>query len=259
MSELSKKAFLRTLKGAPLSILIGLWVHGAMDRKAMIARTGWGKTAVDDALFFLEDLELIERPHYRKWTISDGFKQLPFYKLGKPEIPFGGTSVKTIEMPEVPLNGTSAQNGRPEIPPGGTSAADLSDLIRSDDEDEEDVDVVLPPHAMGSLWILESIGVGGNDVYKMANYKPFEVLGAWWYVVGADWAKNPKAVLCTHLLRGHRTPRGYLELARWWFAHPEEHGVLKEALYSGEPTVSLSKRGRESAAAVIKQLGELQL
>lgn len=259
MSNLSKHTFLRFLKGAPLSILIGLWVHGAMDRKSLVRRTGWGKTSVDEALVLLEECELINRPHYRKWALSDGFHQLPFANLGLPESPLRGTSAKTIDMPEVPSGGTSANYVNPEVPSGGTSGPTLSDQIRSEDEEEEIVDNVLPPFFDTSMWLLETIGIGGKDVPKMAQYKPHEVLGAWWYLNSSDWAKNPRAVLCTHLLRGQRTPYGFLELAQWYFDHGEEHELLTEALYSGTVEISLSHRGRESAAKVLKQLGELSL
>ena len=79
--NLEKQTFLRVLKGAPLSVLLALWVHGAMSRKELVRKTGWQKDTVDNALDFLSDLKLIERPHYRKWALSDGFHQLPFPSL----------------------------------------------------------------------------------------------------------------------------------------------------------------------------------
>ena len=81
--NLEKETFLRVLKGAPLSVLLALWVHGAMDKKGLSIKTGWKEDTIGDALAFLGDLKLVERPHYRKWTVSDGFEQLPFPALAE--------------------------------------------------------------------------------------------------------------------------------------------------------------------------------
>lgn len=83
--DLEKETFLRVLKGAPLSVLVGLWVHGAMSRKDLKRKTGFDLKTVDDALAFLDDLKLVDRPHYRKWCIASGFYQLPLARVGLPE------------------------------------------------------------------------------------------------------------------------------------------------------------------------------
>lgn len=238
--NLEKETFLRVLKGAPLSVLLSLWVHGGMDRKAIMLKTGWKKEAVDDALAFLSDLDLVARPHYRHWALGDGFKHLPFPNL-LPESPKNGLSGLIVETAESPKNGTSATALAAESPKNGTSGA-TSDQIRSDDE-EENVDKLLPAHFGMSLHLLESIGMGGACVERMAAHKPFEVLGAWWYLVAGGWAKNPKAVLRSHLLNGKRTPRGYLELAGWWLEHVDKHEQLETAVVDGGHVEGLSGAG----------------
>ncbi len=110
MNSLDKSTFLRVLKGSPLSVLIALAVHGPMGRKQIIVKTGWKKAAVDDALAFLNELDLIARPHYRKWALTDSFYQLPM-PFKNPESPLNGLSdpILTIEATsaESPKNGTS--------------------------------------------------------------------------------------------------------------------------------------------------------
>ena len=100
MSELGKATFLRVLKGAPLSVLIGLWVYGPMGRTQLKRKTGWDVKTLDDALAFLMDLELVCRPHYRKWALADRFKQLPLAHLALPESGEFPSSAKRSLLPE---------------------------------------------------------------------------------------------------------------------------------------------------------------
>ncbi len=302
MSELNKGTFLRVLKGSPLSVLMALWIYGAMDRKQIMVKTGWKKAAVDDALAFLEDLELIERPHYRQWSLASGFYQLPL-PFSEIESPKNGLSVLVSANPESPKNGTSADSEKSESPKNGTSANDeisespkngtsgivgnsespkngTSEVVelaespknglsappsdrsdRSDDEEEDEVDRFLPAHFAMSKHLLESIGIGGKELYQMAQYKPFEILAAWWYLLGSGWAKNPEAVLRSHLLKGHVTPRGYLDLSRWWFEHPDEHQDLVEVAMRGGhgQVIGLSPRGMKAAIKVCTEVGGLAL
>ena len=74
-----------------------------------MVKTGWKKAAVDDALAFLEDLELIERPHYRQWSLASGFYQLPL-PFSEVESPKNGLSALVSVNPESPKNGTSADS-----------------------------------------------------------------------------------------------------------------------------------------------------
>ncbi|MCP5098864.1 MAG: hypothetical protein GY943_25210, partial [Chloroflexi bacterium] len=213
MSELSKATFLRVLKGAPLSVLIGLWVHGPMGRTQLKRKTGWDLKTLDDALAFLDDLELVTRPHYRKWALADGFKQLPLANLGLPE---SGNSPSSAQRPLLAESGNSpsstyvndsedgnspssdfANNSESGNSPSSANAngaesgnspssappSDRSD--RSDDEEEDEVDRFLPAHFSMSKHLLESIGIGGKELYQMAQYKPFEILAAWWYLLGS--------------------------------------------------------------------------
>lgn len=111
--ELEKATFLRVLKGAPLSVLISLWVHGSAGQGELRRRTGYDKATLKDALDFLEDLGLVLRPHYRKWALSDGFTQLPFAKMLPPEIgknPISATAVVEAEIGNSPISGAEIGN-----------------------------------------------------------------------------------------------------------------------------------------------------
>lgn len=83
--QLNGQTFLRVLKGAPLSVLIGLWVHGGMGQGELRRCTGYDEKTVRDALEFLDALGLVARAHYRKWVLAvDVFGQLPLAGLGLP-------------------------------------------------------------------------------------------------------------------------------------------------------------------------------
>ena len=70
--NMNKKAMLRVLKGAPLSMLISLFIFGESDQRDLVVSTGYGRETVANALLVLESYELVERPHYRKWQIKGG-------------------------------------------------------------------------------------------------------------------------------------------------------------------------------------------
>lgn len=249
--NLEKETFLRVLKGAPLSVLLALWVHGAMGRSEISRKTGWKGDTVKDALVFLEGLDLVVRPHYRKWSVSDGFHQLPLPSLDA-ETRKNRTSAVCTKKAETRKSRTSASAKGAETRKSRTSAP-TSDLIRSDDDEEEDVSNDLTPFFPLSLNLLESIGLGGGDLERMAQHRPYEILGAWWYLLAGAWAKNPKAVLRTHLLQGKRTPRGFLDLGQWWLESPQLHEDLKTAVFEGGHVEGLSPAGVKAAGELWDQ------
>lgn len=75
---MDRNTFLVTLKGAPLSVLLALWVFGAMGRRGLSIRTGWDMEVVGRSLERLEVFGLVERVDYRRWRLGSGFVQLPF-------------------------------------------------------------------------------------------------------------------------------------------------------------------------------------
>lgn len=81
MHGLEKETFLRVLRGAPLTVLMAIWLRGGMCQNDIQRATGYGERATKRALEFLEDLELVHRPHYRKWQLSTGFQQLPLARF----------------------------------------------------------------------------------------------------------------------------------------------------------------------------------
>ena len=76
---MNQRLLLRSLKGAPLSVLVALFAFGPASRAEMIVNTGWKKGAVDDGLRLLEGLGLVVRPSFKKWALSDGVRQLPLF------------------------------------------------------------------------------------------------------------------------------------------------------------------------------------
>ena len=103
---MDRRLWLRSLKGAPLSVLVALFVFGPANRVDMIVSTGWKKGAVDDALRLLEGIGLVVRPSYRIWSLSDGARQLPLFNY-----PLNGSSDNPQDTQAVdnssnyPLNG----------------------------------------------------------------------------------------------------------------------------------------------------------
>ncbi|MCW7072193.1 MAG: hypothetical protein OCU12_07730 [Methanophagales archaeon] len=173
---LPKGTFIRVLKGAPLSVCLALLVHGSMGQTKLKRYTGYDRATIKDALEWLEDLELVVRPNYRKWAITDGFRQLPLARdgylgtwgngddtavvSGELENPESGISPLSIqiERTESGISPLSIQIERTEsgISPlsaddeqfkfkseSGNSPLSLcararADQIRSDDDDDEE-------------------------------------------------------------------------------------------------------------------------
>lgn len=167
--DLEKETFLRVLKGAPLSVLLCLWVHGSMSRQDIVQKTGWKKDSVIDALSFLDDLKLVVRPHYREWALSDSFYQLPL-PLGdnskKPGflIDAGGAEVRKNrismildEKPEVRKNRTS----RPEVRKNRISALVVS--RRSTTTTRETPPLAQTPPAPTSWLLVLDQGLGSRS------------------------------------------------------------------------------------------------
>lgn len=101
--QIDGKTFLRVLKGAPLSCLMALWLDGSMNQAQLKRRTGYDRKVLKDALEFLEDMTLINRPNYRKWAIADGFKQLPMAKF-RPIAESGESPLSDAESGKSPLS-----------------------------------------------------------------------------------------------------------------------------------------------------------
>jgi len=257
VAALDHNTFLRALKGAPLSVLLALWVHGSLGRRALCIKTGYQRDTVGDALLLLEDLGLVVRPSYRKWALASGFFQLPLPNLELPESGDGERrknrpSGDQKALPERRNNRPSAAERRNNRPSGLPS----SDQI--DDEDEGDVDNVLSPYFPTSRAFLERLGIGGTGLDKMAQYRLFEVLAAYWYLAAADWPRDVLAVLRSHLMKGRETPYPYLDLAQWWLsASPDEHEHLITAVIGGGEVSGLSSPSVEAACKVYDRLGGL--
>lgn len=77
---MTQQGILRTLKGAPLSVMLALWLYGPAGRDELVVSTGYSINAVSQALTLLEEhLRYIERAHYRQWRlVSAANTQLPF-------------------------------------------------------------------------------------------------------------------------------------------------------------------------------------
>ena len=81
----SKEMILRACKGAPLSVLVALFLFGPSGRRGLVARTGYSKDVVSDALMALESMDLIARINYRRWALLDNGKLFEL-STGIPQI-----------------------------------------------------------------------------------------------------------------------------------------------------------------------------
>jgi hypothetical protein len=171
--KLEKETFLRVLKGAPLSVLLCLWVHGAMGKKGIVRKTGWHKDTVEDALAFLMDMGLVSRPHYRKWVLADGFYQLPFPSLAeRPQNRLSGGSeqltldIGPVDKDEVgiaerPQNRLSEGGNGPENPQKRLSlTTTTSNDLSSSSDSEKGVVVGLESDCETVKELLHFGGVG---------------------------------------------------------------------------------------------------
>lgn len=75
---MTQPGIIRTLKGAPLSVMMALWLYGPAGRNELVISTGWGINAVSQALTLLEGhMHCIERANYRQWRLASTLAQLP--------------------------------------------------------------------------------------------------------------------------------------------------------------------------------------
>jgi len=71
---------LRSLKGAPLSVLIAIRLcPGPASLLQLAAATGYERTAVTQAVTGLEMMGFVERAHYRGWQLTRAAVQLPLW------------------------------------------------------------------------------------------------------------------------------------------------------------------------------------
>jgi len=71
---------LRSLKGAPLSVLIAIRLcPGPASLLQLAAATGYERTAVSQAVTSLEMMGFVERAHYRGWQLTRAAVQLPLW------------------------------------------------------------------------------------------------------------------------------------------------------------------------------------
>lgn len=130
-----QRALLRELKGAPLSVMLALEIHGAQGRSELMERTGWGRNAVSDALVLLEELRLVTRLHYRCWelraeqdlvsTLESEITERPSNNPSGAESPADNLSA---ESPADNLSGSESPSGdlSAESPSGNLSASESS-------------------------------------------------------------------------------------------------------------------------------------
>lgn len=76
---MDSRLVLRSLRGAPLSVVMALFMFGGGDRQDLIGWTGYQKGAIDSALRLLEEQGVVVRPSYKRWALSDGAQQLPLF------------------------------------------------------------------------------------------------------------------------------------------------------------------------------------
>lgn len=117
--------WVRTLKGAPLSVLHALWLYGPSGRDDLVVATGYSINAVSQALAFLEHhLGYIERHHYRQWRLSPNTWQLPLPSLALPEGSSGDLSAESASTAVV--DNLVDNRTAPVVPSAERSPRDLS-------------------------------------------------------------------------------------------------------------------------------------
>ena len=70
MHRFSPQTVLGDLKGPQLSLLLSLAMHGDQAQVELGAHTGWSKHTLERALRELEAQQMVERVHYRLWTLA---------------------------------------------------------------------------------------------------------------------------------------------------------------------------------------------
>ncbi len=123
-SDVGEGDLLRRLKGAPLSVLVALGMHGAQGRGELAKHTGWSRDAVMGALTQLVEIGLVQRLHYRCWMLHPDV-HLPGF-LG----PAGEAKRRPDRLSDERRRNHLSVEGRPdhlsaaEIRPGSLSATE---------------------------------------------------------------------------------------------------------------------------------------
>lgn len=122
---------LRALRGAPLSVLIALALHGPAGRDELSQITGYSANAVSSALSALEAMAAITRQHYRTWCINPGWNQLPLPTPNAASYPQSYPQAAPAVLPSPTPAAESAENAlsaanQPAAPPNAAPPAPAS-------------------------------------------------------------------------------------------------------------------------------------
>lgn len=112
------KLRLIALKGAPLSVVIGMAIYNRpVGRNELINVTGYKKDVVSAALDFLISLGLVVRTSRFSWQLTLGAKQLPLvFDVPALEAPDPARAIKSPSRPVVGIGGSFTKEETLETP-----------------------------------------------------------------------------------------------------------------------------------------------
>jgi len=128
---------LRSLKGAPLSVLIAIRLFpGPASLLQLAAATGYERTAVTQAVTGLELMGLVERAHYRGWQLSRAAAQLPLWtpsEIGTiaPDVRSALSAGAEVDRPQ-PSNGVrELKAGKNHFQEDGSGTSDAPGVLKA--------------------------------------------------------------------------------------------------------------------------------
>jgi len=128
---------LRSLKGAPLSVLIAIRLcPGPASLLQLAAATGYERTAVSQAVTSLEMMGFVERAHYRGWQLTRAAVQLPLWTpceigtIAPDACPALGAGVEVDRPP--PVDGIrELKAGKNHFQENGCGAVDAPEIPKA--------------------------------------------------------------------------------------------------------------------------------
>lgn len=178
----------RSLKGAPASVLWVLVLSGGVRRQAaLVAATGYSDKPVRQALTELARQGLAKRQGSQGWVVTPAFRR---------EI----RSLLAQESPGRAGPRAPALSRQPARSRGRRPGSRPSDLVR----------------------LLQRIGIGPPALNRLAARPelagdPARALAWWWYYQTQSWPTNPAGLVICRLEDGDQPPPAFLDLARCWF------------------------------------------
>jgi len=223
---------IRTIRGAPATILILLMIRGASMTNLEICRwTGYSDKPVTTALITLQHLGLVQdngRAH--GWSLTNGARQLPLRELSATEHPISspdparnqaGSSHLSTEIGIIPIFHAGDRNNSDLPAPSAAGAADHSSLDQIIDQQQQHQTRKTDRKNSDLHLIVKHLGIR-NPARAILLAAPAATVLAWWWSSLLDDGEltNPIGWFIRRIQNNEPPPDDLQPIARVWLTLP---------------------------------------